>query len=264
MAIRQKENYFSDVARLYYRNYCFLQRLYIEDGFSIDLWRQKHSLGYILTYFPWFLICLYVCSLILVLSKVILKNDFVSTIAIILISLVFPTNVLYINAFLPFVWFGSLFKKYVWNKHDRYLFWPSAAIYLLVYIIFWDSSFLCYSHDGIVINFTKEGTFNKASLYGNTIRLITGITGSLLVITLVKYLTQYKIADRIFNIGHNTLGIYVLQFVLFNISFLAIYINNSHWITSVLFGIMLTIILNQLVIMIRKNRFGKLLLLGER
>lgn len=242
----------------------FAERLYIEDDFSIAIWQQKHSLGYILTYFPWFIICLYICSLIIIFTKSIIKNDITTTLFIIVISFAIPTNVLYINAFMPFVWFGSLFKEYVWNKHDRYLFWPSLVIYLLAYILFWNSSFLCYSHDSIVFKFTNGIFFDKNSFYGNTIRFLTGISGLLCVISMIKYISKYKVFNIMLPIGHNTLGIYVFQFILFNIPIVITSINNTHWMISVLSGILLTLIINQIVVMARKNRISKLLLLGER
>lgn len=221
--------------------------------------------GYLTGGWMWFLKYLFICSVVVYVSKKIFRNDAWAAIlpTLLLISLTRAT----IFRLLPFLWAGYFLNKYKDKifKHQQIILWGSFFLFLF-FLYFWkgdyDASYrFIYLKDPIRIDIQN--------FLITIIRLGVGFSGSIFFITLFKYFTENirpgKLLSTCCETGRNTLGIYCLQIYIleFGLDHLPIKLSfPGAIILQLIAALIILIICDCLVRIIKKNKWTALFLLG--
>lgn len=158
----------------------------------------------------WFLKYLFVNSIIVYLSKRLLRNDLLALLPTILLFFFTRSGIFRL---LPYVWLGYfLFKHEVWlSTHRRIVVITFGALFAF-FLTAWHGSF----DAPLRFLFLKPTWyFDAANTWAVFIRLGVGITGSTFFIQLFlmfePFFRGWKVTAPLVSIGQHTLGIYALQ-----------------------------------------------------
>ena len=217
----------------------------------------------------WFLKYLFVCSVVLWLSKRLFKNNYLVLLPTILLFVLTRSTIFRL---LPFLWMGYAFaanKEWI-NRHLNQLLIASLGSFIF-FLFFWTGD--NYS----AIYFIRlSGVYPFVTIdWHNTFfvvdRLMVGTSGSLFLIILFQ---KYKsLIDKIWGkkyismIGQNTLGIYCLQIYIleYGISSLpfSLSVGFLSWTLDFMIALVVLIICHLIVELLRKNQWTNLLFLGN-
>lgn len=167
---------------------------------------------------------------------------------------------------------GYLMHIYEQKMNYKKILIISSIIYFVM-LIFWDTSFWKGTYYSL-LPFLKEGPIQISMLIRYFYRIIIGIAGSLMIISLVKVLniaTRESYGHRIFQyIGKNTLGIYLIQTILLE-KIAADYINidiSYFWVNNFIIFPMISLLFMFLCLIciniIKHYYITSLLCLGEK
>lgn len=230
-------------------------------------------------YSYWFLKSLFMCYLIMMTGELVCRKwrGWGQTIFITLLLLAAESlNYSSTISMLPFFYTGLLLKKHdnvVFVNQNLYLI-VSACVYTICMIIWRSGDYNLYLHPFV---------WDMGGVFSILVRSVTGISGSLVVIFLIRYLYQKIALTKIWNplgyVGTRTLGIYLLQVILAEGVFkmfgkhVDMFVESLPvWSWTLIYDFVITPIAACLVItfsvfiitIIRMSKYCNLILLGER
>ncbi|WP_321437566.1 acyltransferase family protein [uncultured Bacteroides sp.] len=240
--------------------YCFI------NPFINEKTALKFSVHGLISSF-WFLKSLFGCYLIVFLSMKLIKNQLAAClITCIALCLIPFGDLLSINFLLPFFWIGFFFQKYRVSVEKKALFlWKGCLVLFALSLIFWNGNYTIYNNPIELLSFSPFH-FAFDCFQVMLFRFFIGLVGSFFFIFSIQMLYKRsennKLVDICCVMGKYTLGIYLLQMVLFERLFfaLALYLDFLPVLalTFVILGICLWGIK-----MIERNKYTQLFLLGS-
>lgn len=237
---------------------------------------------YILTitlYSFWFLKALFMCYLITMIGAYAYRKWYVWGLLVVVLLLLLagePLNYSSTISMLPFFCAGLFLKRYeneIFGRPKSFLI-GSVFIYAICMTIWQSGDYNLYLH---------PFTWNLGGVKCMLIRSLIGISGSLAVILMIKYISQKKVYVKFWNlmahIGSMTLGIYLIQVMLAEgtLKVFSRYVDDLILRLPIMFqtftyDLIITPLVACLVIgvcvptiyVIRCNKTSKFLLLGEK
>lgn len=217
----------------------------------------------------WFLKSLFCCYLIVMVGSWIAtrgKMMFVLYVLAIL-SMGLILNYSHTFAMLPFFGAGLLFKKYEQGVYEN------AKVLLPACLCVWVALLLLTDISDYVI-YNNPFKFTSGGVISWLLRTILGVTGGISIILLIKSLCEKKkspVLNQIANIGGMTLGIYCIQIFMaeLGVRVFAPYMKTiPTWVMDLvitpLTAAAIIIVCCVIIRIIRKNKYCKVLLLGEQ
>jgi len=229
----------------------------------------KYDLHGLLNSF-WFLKSLFFCYIITYLSIKLFRNELAACIISCIAVCVIPfATYAAINFLLPFFWIGFYLKKYIaWIDGKGNLLWKISFVAFMLLFVFWNSKYTIYKSPIEILSYNPV-SFSVGSFLIMLYRLFIGAVGSLLAIFSLRYLyhrfENNKITDKLCEMGKHTLGIYLIQTVIFEVFFFALSLSFDSLIVNLVspfLSVLILLICSMLANMIMKGRYSKLLLLG--
>lgn len=221
----------------------------------------------------WFLKYLFACSLMAFIAKMIFRKTYLAAIipTVLLISL----SRVGLFRLLPFLWLGYYIHKYEYliSKHMKWLLLISATAFAFL-LVFWKMEYDAPLYR--IVTFKHGVTISFHAFCVVVYRFLIGAFGSFFFICLFKMMCDKNIQTKfptlsryLMNAGKRTLGIYCLQIYL--LEHAAILLNlppvTNHYI-NILFvlgvAVLEFIVCNMLVGLLEKQRFLRLLFLGQK
>lgn len=182
--------------------------------------------GYLWDYYnsAWFLKSLFVCYIISYLSKKILRNDIIASLASILFIMAIERfNTFYINTMLPFFWCGYFFSKYREAIHtNKRIILGISSIASLILLFFWKGYNTVYFAPLI-------HPFEIANLKIYAFRFIIGLSCSTSVIIICKYLSSKYANNSFFYKNHIYWQKHIRDIFITNIHIRNVYTMASSW-----------------------------------
>ena len=220
----------------------------------------------------WFLKYLFACSFIAYIANIIFKKTYLAAIipTVLLISL----SRVGIFRLLPFLWLGYFIHKYEYFVSKRIkCFLLISAMAFAFLLLFWKMEYDTPYYRIITL---KHGV--TISFYAFCVivyRFLIGAFGSIFFICLFKMMcnasiqTKFSTLSRyLVNAGKRTLGIYCLQIYLLEhaVVYLHLPLTNHYVNTFIVLAVAVFefVICNMLVGLLEKQRFLRLLFLGQK
>ncbi len=221
----------------------------------------------------WFLRELFISTLITYISLKLFKKIWLACILSISFVLIAPflDSLEYQRFLLPIFWAGIYLK-------NKYIFFEKYSIQTLIIstitfgicLIFWKGNYTIYMTPFPKLLYFRNFSFNFTNMDISIFRLLIGVSGSLFWFFLFKkiYRKNYFIT-QMEKIGTYTLGIYILQTVFLEtwisqiIDFSATNIQVYEFIITPVISLIVLFICIGVIKLIRKNKYTKLLLIGE-
>jgi fucose 4-O-acetylase-like acetyltransferase len=235
---------------------------------QIDLMNNQDFLSYLGGGDMWFLKYLFVCSIIVTLSKFIFRNTLFAALLPTIILIALTRNNIF--RLLPFLWTGVIIYHYrdFIHKHSNIIS-TASFITWVVCLSIWKMDYDAPHYQWITIH--NNIIFNWLDLIIILYRLLIGLAGSLFFIALfskLQRLPDSKLGQVIVQSGRHTLGIYCLQIYLLEALFSHITLPPCHPILNITIVIFVAIIeffiCNCIVSLIEKNKWSNLLYLGTK
>ena len=220
----------------------------------------------------WFLKYLFACSFIAFIANKIFKKTYLAAIipTVLLISL----SRVGIFRLLPFLWLGYYIHKYEYfvSKHIKCLLFISITAFAFL-LMFWKMEYDAPLYR--IITFKHSITISFYAFCVIIYRFLIGAFGSLFFIFLFKMICDKNIQIKfptlsryIMNAGKRTLGIYCLQIYLLEDAANYLNLPQTNNYVNILIVIAVTvfefIVCNMLVGLLEKQRFLRLLFLGQK
>lgn len=220
----------------------------------------------------WFLKSVFFCYLIGYISILLLRNLWIAiVVSILLISIAPFGNVDYLSFMLPMFWLGYLCKKYqnaLTQYRKQWLIISALAFTTL--LPFWSGRLTVYMVPIDFVNW-QTGTIDTTNLGTTLYRMIVGMAGSMTFFLLAPWIygkiAFCSFAATLNKMGKSTLGLYMLQTFLLEsvIHNLGIHVTTAgSFLTGFLFATLELFLCYQTVLLLRKNRYTRLLFLGEK
>lgn len=220
----------------------------------------------------WFLKSVFFCYLIGYICIKLLRNQWLAIfISILLISIAPFGNVDYLSFMLPMFWLGYLCKRYQDTFTQYRKQWLIASILVFLALLpFWSGRLTVYM---VPIDFIdwQTGAIDTTNLGITVYRMLIGMAGSMTIFLLTPWayekIASYRFTATLNNVGKSTLGMYMLQTFLLEcvIHNLGIHVTTAgSFLTGFLFATLELFLCYQVVILLRKKRFTRLLFLGEK
>lgn len=220
----------------------------------------------------WFLKCVFFCYLIGFLAMKLFRVLWLAAlVSVVVVNIVPYGDLVNVNFMLPMFWLGYILKEqqdFV-NKFRKPLLIGSFILFILLFP-FWSGRLTVYM---VPIQFVDwaAGNFDLQNLGITFYRMVIGMAGSLICFLVAPWvyrkLEHSRMIPVLNNIGKNTLGIYWVQTFLLECTWhgIGLYVSAaaSFWIGP-LIAISELIICYQVVLLLKRNRYTSLLLLGER
>lgn len=249
----------------------FLRHTPMVEGF-------KSLLGYCVTSY-WFLKALFIFYVLTSVLYLITRRNVLFAILLVALLLLLPTDILdYVHCISMYPYFivGLLLykneKKFFHNK--KLIVIISALIYLMLSYFYHPREYNMYDH---------HFDWNAEYLYLYVIRFIIGTSASFVCIILIRKLCMmfngHKIIDLFAKIGTCTLGIYVFQqnFMVVGKYYCVEFVRSINpfkdtayefiyydYIFCFIWAIVVTAICTAMVLILRRTKYLRLVLLGER
>ncbi|BEG98835.1 acyltransferase family protein [Bacteroides sedimenti] len=218
----------------------------------------------------WFLKCVFGCYFIARISLKLIKNEFLAAIISSVVLCIVPFGSLVaINFLLPFFWIGLFYKKYREKiEKDASLWWGASLALFIFCLACWEGSYTIYKSPIELFSF-HPFHFATATFGIALFRFLIGLAGSAFFIISVQMLYE-RYANRQWiskccEIGKYTLGIYIIQMILFERVFMLLSLRLDDWLVYLLApGLSLAILALCLTIIktIERNSYSRFLLLG--
>ena len=218
----------------------------------------------------WFLKCVFLCYVIAYLALKLLKDNILAAIMTSILFSILPYgDTVSVNFLLPMFWIGYFCKEKIsfLTQYRKGLF----AFFSLLFIAMqwgWSGNLTVYVQPIDFFNF-MTGEFNASNFYITVYRLLIGIAGSMTFFLLApvayQYTRSFRITQTFNHVGKCTLGIYIIQTFLLEclLHALGFYVTTAQ---SLFVGPLIAIaeltLCYQTVLLIKKNRYAQLLLLG--
>lgn len=240
---------------------------------------NKLSISFCLSWFkeyiPWFLMTLFICSMVIYIAIRIFRRDWLACVMSTLLLLIIPYDhiVPVVNSYLIFIWIGYFIMKYM-NvfMNNIYKLLPLCIILFVILFQYWDPSYMVINTKSIMFN-VESGTyiFLKHNFIIWVYRLVIGLCGSLSVFIFSKLAyDKWSIfrTEKVAFVGMNTLGIYVLQIYGEHYFFSKLgYESVPHIIRDAILlpltAIAVVCVISILIYWIRKNKLLSVLFLGD-
>lgn len=214
----------------------------------------------------WFLKCLFLCYIVVWLSKRIFRYDGVAIAISIMASFAFPliNRYWHLSSMLPFFWIGYLMRRTnILDGKIKITFALSSIVFLLL-LCFWNGNMTIYKTPNAL-----NGDLERTVVF--FVRYVIGLAGSLFVISVCKLMyerVQHRgIVEYIRKTGQNTMGIYIVQsFILAElVPRFHLDMKGMSWIvSSIVVAIVALWLCNTLVVMFRKITPLRIFILGEQ
>lgn len=218
----------------------------------------------------WFLKCVFLCYLIAYISIKLLKNDVLAALSTSVFFSIIPYgDIVSVNFLLPMFWVGYFCKEKI-SFLTQYRKWLLTGFAFLFIILQWGwSGNLTVYVQPIDFFHITTGEFNTNNFFITVYRLLIGIAGSLTFFLLAplvyRQIDHFRITQTFNNIGKCTLGIYIIQTFLLEylLHALGFYVTTAQsFIIGPAIALAELTICYQTVLLIKKNRYTKLFLLG--
>lgn len=235
----------------------------------------SNCLSWYKEYIPWFLMALFMCSIVIYIAKRVFKRDWLACIMSTSLLLMIPYNhiVPIVNSYLIFIWIGYFVMKHL-NEFMSNIckLLPLCIIMFIILFQYWDPSYMAMNTKSIMFDIESGSyIFLKHNFTIWVYRLMIGLCGSFSVLILSKLaydMCSILRTKQIAFVGMNTLGIYVLQifgehyfFPILGYESAPPFIRDA--ILFPLTAIALVCIISILIYWIRKNRLLSILFLGD-
>lgn len=183
------------------------------------IWIIK-KLIYHFVYGPWFLWAIWWCSLVILIVKNLLNDNFLIYICCCFLTFILP-DVLSLELYKfmwPFFLIAYMFNSYDWkNKlktvYQNKIFVIVVSTLFLVLLFFYDYDKYIYTS-----GYTILGKNAIVQIYNDLFRFVIGMVGSITVL-LIIYAFVKKLPGRVAHffayIGKNTMGIYIISNYIF-------------------------------------------------
>lgn len=170
----------------------------------------------------------------------------------------------------PFFWTGFAFRK-IEQWLDQHSIWllPASTILFVVMLFFWheEDSFYAMNTSAVESN-GANGIVGSMVIVKTVWRYLVGATGCLMLILLFKRFAQNCTSDLLLRIGQETLGIYILQsLVYWSLPVKPIFHAWGAWgnlAFSVVLSVVIVLVAFVVIRLTEKNKVIGLLLWGKR
>jgi len=229
----------------------------------------KYDLHGLLNSF-WFLKSLFCCYVIAYLSLKLIKNELLACLLSCIVLCLIPFgNFAATNFLLPFFWIGFFFQKHRLNiENNMSLLWGVSLFSFVGSLTFWSGNYTIYKYPIELLLF-KPLHFAPDSFLVMLYRLFIGLAGSFFFIFSIKFLQERygntDFADKLCTIGKQTLGVYLIQTIVFEVFFYALSLCFSSFVVNVFSPILTVVILAFCLFIIKvieRNKYTRLFLLG--
>lgn len=215
----------------------------------------------------WYLGAMFVClSTIKLLSIYINDNRLVAIISILILSMFPMISFERCCYMIPFLWTGYALRQYI-DKITTPVIILLCFVYVIMYI-YWDIKYSIYESPFHIWNISYE------SLFSLIFRYVIGVVGGITIISGAKSILQhnnYKWMKVIAKYGPYTLVFYTMSFVMNAILarvlwHINIYINMPGVldIISICITLVMMVIMFYSQVLLKKNRWLRLVFLGEK
>lgn len=220
----------------------------------------------------WFLKCVFFCYLIGWIFIKTIRNVWIATISSTILVHSLPLfSIDNVNFMLPMFWLGYFSNRYqAWIVQHRTPLFISCLIAFIVMLPFWSGRLTvymvpiqCFNWNSYIIDWNNLAI----TIY----RMAIGMAGSMIfyLITpwIYKFLVNWRITPTLNQLGKCTLGIYWVQTFLLECTWhsIGLYINTPMtYIVGPAIAILELFICYQIVLLLKKNTYTRLLFLGEK
>ncbi len=215
----------------------------------------------------WYLGAMFICLSTIKLLTIFIKSSIlVAFISIIILSLIPMISFERSCYMVPFLWVGFLVRRYKDNVTK-----PIVILFLMLYIIlyyFWDIRYSIYESPFHIWNVTSY------TVYSLVFRFVIGVVGGTAIIYGSKFLIEYntfKWMKIIAKFGPYTLVFYTMSFVLNSILGRLLWHINVYFYTPGILDVVsigvtfiMMIIMYFFQVLIKKNRWLRLIFMGEK
>ena len=219
----------------------------------------------------WFLKCVFFCYLIGWIFVKAMRNVWIAALtSTLLVHLVPVFSIDSVNFMLPMFWTGYLCNLYQgWIDHRRKSLLSASLVAFTAMLPFWSGRLTVYM---VPIDFFDWSTltWNVENLGVTLYRLAIGIAGSMVFFLLSPSvygrIKNCRITPTLDRLGKCTLGLYWTQTFLLECTWhsIGLYVStaNSFWVAP-LIAIFELFLCYQAVLLLRKNKYTRVLFLGE-
>lgn len=229
----------------------------------------KYDLHGLLSSF-WFLKSLFCSYVIVYISLKLIKNKLFACLLSCLVFCLTPLGgFAAINFLLPFFWVGFFFQKHRLNiENNMPLLWSISLVLFIVSLVFWNADYTIYKCPIELLSF-KPLNFALDSFLVMLFRFFIGLMGSSFFILSIHFVQKKydnsPLLDKLCIIGKQTLGVYLIQTIIFEVFFYALSLRFSSLFVNTLSPLLAFVILGLCLLVIKaieKSRYAKLFLLG--
>lgn len=220
----------------------------------------------------WFLKCVFFCYLIGYIALKSLRSFWAAALVSIVLFTILPIgNVDNINFMLPMFWLGYFCQKEqeVIDRHRCRLLIASLVAFAAL-LPFWSGRLTVYMVPIQVVDWTN-GTVDWTNLNITVYRMVIGIVGSMVFFLSAPWvygkIEHGRLTPTLNNLGKCTLGIYWTQTFLLECTLhgLGFYVGTAgSFIVGPVVATIELILCYQVVLLLKKHRYTRLLLLGEK
>lgn len=219
----------------------------------------------------WFLKCVFFCYLIGYITIKLLRSLWAAAlVSVILVNILPFGDVDNVNFMLPMFWLGYFCEKEqeVLTKHRAKLLIASVIAFAAL-LPFWSGRLTVYMVPIRIIDWTS-GTFDFENLNITVFRMVIGMVGSMVFFLLAPWvyakIENLRITPTLNNLGKCTLGLYWVQTFLLECTLhaLGFYVSTAgSFLAGPVIAVIEMTLCYQVVLLLKKNRYTRLLLLGE-
>ena len=229
----------------------------------------KYDLHGLLNSF-WFLKSLFCCYFVTYLFLKIIKNEFLACFISCIVLCIIPFgNFAATNFLLPFFWVGFFFQKHRLSIENRQtLLWRVCFALFMFLFVFWSGEYTIYKSPIEILSF-KTLHFALDSFLIMLYRFFIGLAGSMFFILSMQFIhkkySDNEIVHNLCEAGKQTLGIYLIQTIVFEAFFYVLSLSYDSFTVNLLSPVLAFFILGFCLLIIKaikKNKYSQLLLLG--
>lgn len=220
----------------------------------------------------WFLKCVFFCYLIGWISVKSMRNVWIAALTSTVLTHFIPLfSIDSVNFMLPMFWAGYLCNLYQpWIDRHRTTLLTGTSVAFALMLPYWSGRLTVYM---VPIEFFDWNTysFDMHNLYVALYRMAIGLAGSMVFFLaspwVYERIKNWRITPTLDRLGKCTLGLYWTQTFLLECTWhsIGLYVSTgtSAWVAP-LIALAELVICYQTVLFIRKNKYTRLLFLGEK
>ena len=231
----------------------------------------KYDLHGLLNSF-WFLKSLFCCYVITYLFIKLIRNEVLACLLSCIVLCVIPFgDFAATNFLLPFFWAGFFFQKYRLEIESKaFSLWYICLGLFLSSFVFWSGEYTIYKSPIELLSFNPLH-FALNPFLVMLYRFFIGLVGSMFFILSIQlFHEKYEnnvIVDKFCEIGTQTLGVYLIQTIVFEVFFFALELSFDTFTVNVfspLLAFFILVFCLLVIKVIKKSRYSRLLLLGTK